>query len=99
MAEILPTTLPETTASSLLNEAITPASWNLANPGKIFQTLRDAITDPAWDPYVVLGAIAEAAHALSEANAAALAMRRANVFARERLCGATTRKRTTASTP
>jgi len=76
MAEILPTTLPETTASSLLNEAITPASWNLANPGKIFQTLRDAITDPAWDPYVVLGAIAEAAHALSEANAAALAMRR-----------------------
>ena len=75
MAEILPTALPETTASFHSIEAITAASWNPPDADKVFQNLRDAIANPAWDSHVVLGAIAEAAHTLSEANAAALAMR------------------------
>jgi len=63
-------------ASSLLPSGSAANSWDLPNAAKIFQTLRDAIGDPAWDPPVVLGAIAEAAHALTDASAAALAMRR-----------------------
>lgn len=56
-----------------------PDSWTVPNAEEVFRTLRDAVADPASDSMVVFGAIAEAAHALADGCAAALAMRRDGV--------------------
>jgi TonB family protein len=72
-----PSALPEITATSLRPNEDPASSWMTAKT--LLQTVRTAIADASSDYTEVFGAIAEAAHALTHATAAALALRREGI--------------------
>ena len=75
MSETLSNTSSGSTVSRLPGEGAL-ATGDISDTDNTLRTLREALGNPACDFEVILGAIAEAAHALTGGDAAALAMRR-----------------------